>query len=80
MFAMLHSLFRLTRALIAAIGCNMDEVHTSRSAPGTAPEDALDAQVGYNLKRASTFALNDFAVELAEAELRPVTYLSLIHI
>ena len=71
---MSHNLFRLTRALIAAIGCNMDEVHTSRSAPGAAPEDALDAQVGYNLKRASAFALNDFAVELAEAALRPVTY------
>ena len=37
-------------------------------------EDALDAQIGYNLKRASAVALNDFAVELAEAALRPVTY------
>ncbi|MFB9981168.1 MarR family winged helix-turn-helix transcriptional regulator [Mesorhizobium kowhaii] len=52
----------------------MDEAHTSRSAPGATPEDALDAQIGYNLKRASAFALNDFAVEMAEAALRPVTY------
>ena len=37
-------------------------------------EDGLDAQIGYNLKRASAFALNDFAVELTEAGLRPVTY------
>ncbi|WP_095203652.1 MarR family winged helix-turn-helix transcriptional regulator [Mesorhizobium carmichaelinearum] len=37
-------------------------------------EDALDAQIGYNLKRASAVALNDFAVELADAGLRPVTY------
>ena len=46
--------------------------------PHTGPEmmsdDALDAQIGYNLKRASAFALNDFAVELIEAGLRPVTY------
>lgn len=52
----------------------MDEAHTSRSAPGATPEDALDAQIGYNLKRASAFALNDFVVEMAEAALRPVTY------
>ncbi|RWA61005.1 MarR family transcriptional regulator [Mesorhizobium sp.] len=37
-------------------------------------EDALDAQIGYNLRRASALALNDFAFEMAEAELRPVTY------
>ncbi|BCG95711.1 MarR family winged helix-turn-helix transcriptional regulator [Mesorhizobium sp. 131-2-1] len=37
-------------------------------------EDALDAQIGYNLRRASALALNDFAVEMAEASLRPVTY------
>ena len=37
-------------------------------------EDALDAQIGYNLRRASALALNDFAVEMAEAALRPVTY------
>jgi len=46
--------------------------------PHTGPEmmsdDALDAQIGYNLKRASAFALNDFAVELTDAGLRPVTY------
>ncbi|PBB24592.1 MULTISPECIES: MarR family transcriptional regulator [unclassified Mesorhizobium] len=46
--------------------------------PHTVPEmmsdDALDAQIGYNLKRASAFALNDFTVELTEAGLRPVTY------
>ena len=52
----------------------MDEAHISSSAPGVTAEDALDAQIGYNLRRASAFALNDFAVELAEAELRPVTY------
>ncbi|MGX5850637.1 MarR family winged helix-turn-helix transcriptional regulator [Mesorhizobium sp. PL10] len=39
-----------------------------------APEDRLDAQIGYNLRRASTLALNDFTVELADAALRPVTY------
>lgn len=39
-----------------------------------APEDRLDAQVGYNLRRASALALNDFTVELADAALRPVTY------
>jgi DNA-binding MarR family transcriptional regulator len=37
-------------------------------------DDALDAQIGYNLRRASAFALNDFAVELSDASLRPVTY------
>jgi DNA-binding MarR family transcriptional regulator len=37
-------------------------------------EDALDAQIGYNLRRASTLALNDFAIEMADAGLRPVTY------
>ncbi len=37
-------------------------------------EDALDAQIGYNLRRASALALNDFSVEMAEASLRPVTY------
>ena len=52
----------------------MDEAHISSSAPGATPEDVLDAQIGYNLKRASAVALNDFAVELAEAALRPVTY------
>ncbi|MGX5842460.1 MarR family winged helix-turn-helix transcriptional regulator [Mesorhizobium sp. ArgA1] len=41
---------------------------------GVAPEDRLDAQIGYNLRRASTLALNDFTVELADAALRPVTY------
>ncbi len=39
-----------------------------------APEDRLDAQIGYNLRRASALALNDFAVEFADAALRPVTY------
>ncbi|MBE1708853.1 MarR family transcriptional regulator [Mesorhizobium japonicum] len=42
--------------------------------PEIMSDDALDAQIGYNLKRASAFALNDFAVELTEAGLRPVTY------
>jgi len=37
-------------------------------------EDALDAQVGYNLRRASALALNDFTIEMADAALRPVTY------
>ena len=41
---------------------------------GISPEDALDAQIGYNLRRASTLALNDFAVEMTDAALRPVTY------
>lgn len=47
-----------------------------RTASGkrVAPEDRLDAQIGYNLRRASALALNDFAVELADAALRPVTY------
>jgi DNA-binding MarR family transcriptional regulator len=39
-----------------------------------APEDRLDAQIGYNLRRASALALNDFTVELTDAALRPVTY------
>ncbi|WP_457150681.1 MarR family winged helix-turn-helix transcriptional regulator [Mesorhizobium sp. P5_C1] len=52
----------------------MDEARTSRGAPSATPKDALDAQIGYNLKRASAVALNDFAVELADAALRPVTY------
>ncbi|WP_031251664.1 MarR family winged helix-turn-helix transcriptional regulator [Mesorhizobium sp. LSHC412B00] len=39
-----------------------------------APEDRLDAQIGYNLRRASTLALNDFTAEMADASLRPVTY------
>ncbi|TPN76037.1 MarR family transcriptional regulator [Mesorhizobium sp. CU2] len=39
-----------------------------------AAEDALDAQIGYNLRRASALALNDFSVEMAETSLRPVTY------
>jgi len=50
------------------------EVHASSGAPGLRSEDALDAQIGYNLRRASAFALNDFSVELADAALRPVTY------
>ncbi|KQU83388.1 hypothetical protein ASD12_10215 [Mesorhizobium sp. Root102] len=40
----------------------------------TSPEEALDAQIGYNLRRASSLALNDFAVEMGDAALRPVTY------
>ncbi|TGV68292.1 MarR family transcriptional regulator, partial [Mesorhizobium sp. M00.F.Ca.ET.149.01.1.1] len=48
----------------------MDETRV-RDVPG---EDALDAQIGYNLRRASALALNDFSVEMAEASLRPVTY------
>src|SRR4051794_20541830 len=55
----------------------MDETR-NRTGPGkatrVAPEDRLDAQIGYNLRRASALALNDFAVELADAALRPVTY------
>ena len=51
----------------------MDEARTN-NALGTTPEDALNAQIGYNLKRASAHALNDFAVELSDAALRPVTY------
>ncbi|WJI43631.1 MULTISPECIES: MarR family transcriptional regulator [unclassified Mesorhizobium] len=46
----------------------------SGKASRVAPEDRLDAQIGYNLRRASALALNDFAVELADAALRPVTY------
>ena len=34
----------------------------------------LDAMIGYNLRRASAFALNDFAVALSYASLRPVTF------
>jgi DNA-binding MarR family transcriptional regulator len=55
--------------LIKGIGFSMDETDLR-----TDPDDALDAQIGYNLRRASAFALNDFAVEMAEASLRPVTY------
>ena len=51
----------------------MDETQP-HTGPEMMPDDALDAQIGYNLKRASAFALNDFAVELTEAGLRPVTY------
>ncbi|PBB68688.1 MarR family transcriptional regulator [Mesorhizobium sp. WSM4312] len=51
----------------------MDE-NQPHTVPGMMSDDALDAQIGYNLKRASAFALNDFAVELTEAGLRPVTY------
>lgn len=50
------------------------DADTDRNAPGAMAEDALDAQIGYNLKRASALAMNDFAVELADAALRPVTY------
>jgi glycine/D-amino acid oxidase-like deaminating enzyme len=73
---MSHSLFRLTRAGIAAIGGGMDEtqIQPGRTGRDAMSEDALDAQIGYNLKRASAFALNDFAVELTNAGLRPVTY------
>ncbi|MER8377342.1 MarR family transcriptional regulator [Mesorhizobium sp. M1396] len=49
-------------------------LHPGRSAPSAMAEDALDAQIGYNLRRASALALNDFAVELSDAALRPVTY------
>jgi DNA-binding MarR family transcriptional regulator len=38
------------------------------------PDEALDAQIGYQLRRASAFALNDFAIEFSDASLRPVTY------
>ncbi|UCI22039.1 MarR family transcriptional regulator [Mesorhizobium sp. B2-1-8] len=48
--------------------------HPDPGALGSITEDALDAQIGYNLRRASTLALSDFAVELADAALRPVTY------
>src|SRR6476620_11049448 len=51
----------------------MDETQL-HPGPDMMSEDGLDAQIGYNLKRASAFALNDFAVELTEAGLRPVTY------
>jgi DNA-binding MarR family transcriptional regulator len=37
-------------------------------------DDAIEVMIGYNLRRASAFALNDFAVELSDASLRPVTY------
>ena len=59
-----------------AIGYSMTEtaIRSKSGKAGTAPEDRLDAQIGYNLRRASTFALNDFAVEMADASLRPVTY------
>ncbi|WP_214470068.1 MarR family transcriptional regulator [Mesorhizobium sp. dw_380] len=54
----------------------MDEtqLHRGRAAKDAMSDDALDAQIGYNLKRASAFALNDFAIELADVDLRPVTY------
>ena len=62
------------------IGYSMDKTRL-RSRSGkpddvawTVADDMLDAQIGYNLRRASAFALNDFAVELADALLRPVTY------
>jgi len=55
----------------------MDETR-DRSGPGKttgiAPQDRLEAQIGYNLRRASALALNDFAIELADSALRPVTY------
>jgi DNA-binding MarR family transcriptional regulator len=38
------------------------------------PDGALDAQIGYQLRRASAFALNDFAIEFSDTSLRPVTY------
>lgn len=34
----------------------------------------LEELIGYNLRRASALALNDFAVELSETSLRPVTF------
>ena len=72
---MSHSIFSLTRALIAVIACSMNEtVDRTASGKRVAPEDRLDAQIGYNLRRASALALNDFAVEMAGASLRPVTY------
>ncbi|ESZ36036.1 MULTISPECIES: MarR family transcriptional regulator [unclassified Mesorhizobium] len=53
----------------------MDETSDrSGKVAGVAPEDRLDAQIGYNLRRASTLALNDFTAEMADASLRPVTY------
>jgi DNA-binding MarR family transcriptional regulator len=45
-----------------------------RAGDPDAAETALDAQIGYNLRRASALALNHFAVEMADAALRPVTY------
>ncbi len=59
-----------------AIGYSMAEtaIRSKSGKAGTAPEDRLDAQIGYNLRRASALALNDFAVEMADAALRPVTY------
>lgn len=47
------------------------ETHTSIA---QRDDDLLEAMIGYNLRRASAFALNDFAVELSEAALRPVTF------
>ena len=36
--------------------------------------ERLGELIGYNLRRASAFALNDFVVEFADIGLRPVTY------
>ena len=72
---MSHSIFSLTRALIAVIACSMnDTADRTKSGERVAPEDRLDAQIGYNLRRASALALNDFAVEMDDSALRPVTY------
>jgi DNA-binding MarR family transcriptional regulator len=51
---------------------NMEESELHITPAGR--DDALEAMIGYNLRRASAFALNDFAVELSDAFLRPVTY------
>jgi DNA-binding MarR family transcriptional regulator len=68
---MSHSFF-LDKSVDRRDRWNMEEseLHITRAGR----DDALEAMIGYNLRRASAFALNDFAVELSDAGLRPVTY------
>jgi DNA-binding MarR family transcriptional regulator len=53
----------------------MDRMKKPEVRAGAAQRDAtLDAMIGYNLRRASAFALNDLAGALSYASLRPVTF------
>jgi DNA-binding MarR family transcriptional regulator len=68
---MLHSVF-LDKSVDRGDRWGMEKSEVRITPVGR--DDTLDAMIGYNLRRASAFALNDFAVELSDASLRPVTY------
>jgi DNA-binding MarR family transcriptional regulator len=55
----------------------MDETRDRKGAPARTAlraDERLDTLLGYNLRRASAFALNDFVVEFSDLGLRPVSY------